>query len=92
MANRFSQRVNDSETRLAELVIQELGLDGFVIDFKSETSSLLFKAEFKTVEILTNLIEKKRWADIRHLFRAVLAPGPQHHVYRAENEWSRGEF
>jgi hypothetical protein len=92
MANRFSSQLSDPQRRLAEAVIQELGLDGFSIEFKADTSSLLFKASFKTVEVLTKLIEEKRWRDVRHLFRAVLASAPQHSIYRAENEWSRGEF
>jgi hypothetical protein len=92
MANRFTTRVGTSEKALAEDVIRELELDGFSVDFVSTTSSLLFKKEFKIVEVLTKLVEQKRWGDVRHLFRAVLAPGPQLYVYPAENEWSRGEF
>ncbi|MEQ1876975.1 MAG: hypothetical protein ABL958_10045 [Bdellovibrionia bacterium] len=92
MSNKHTSRLTAKEKALAEEVIRELELDGFKVDFKSETSTLLFTKEFKTVEVLTKLVENKRWGDVRHLFRAVLAPGPQLYVYKAENEWSRGEF
>jgi hypothetical protein len=92
MPNAFMKSVSAKERALADRVVAELDLDGFAVDFRKETSSLLFKKEFKVVEVLTKLIEQQRWGDVRHLFRAVLAPGPQLYVYRAENEWSRGEF
>lgn len=92
MANKFTTRVGTSEKALAEDIIRELELDGFKVDFKSETSSLLFTKDFKVVEVLTKLVAAKRWGDVRHLFRAVLAPGPQLHIYKAPNEWSRGEY
>ncbi len=92
MANKFSSRVSPAVKVHAEEVIRELELDGFGVDFKDQTSTLLFIKEFKVVEVLTKLVENKRWGDVRHLFRAILAPGPQLYVYKAENEWSRGEF
>jgi hypothetical protein len=92
MSNRISPALSENQKSLAEAVIRELELDGFSVEYRPETSGLLFKKEFKAVEVLTSLIENSRWGDVRHLFRAILAPGPQLYVYRAENEWSRGEF
>jgi hypothetical protein len=90
--NRYSQKLSAKEKELAEAVCKEIELEGFSIEYKNETSSLLFRKELRVVEVLGSLIEKQRWGDIRHLFRAVLAPGPQLFVYGAENDWSRGDF
>jgi hypothetical protein len=92
MANRFTANVTTDLKAKAEAVISQMDLDGFVVDYKSATKSLLFRKEFKVVEVLLDLIQNDRWGDIRHLFRAVLSPGPQLYVHGAENEWSRERY
>jgi hypothetical protein len=73
----------------ANRVISELNLSGYEIKYFPEAKSLHFKKNFKELSLPVTLIEKDRWVDIRHLFRAAFQAGPQVVNYGASNDWCR---
>lgn len=74
----------------ADKIIETLELEGYTVSYKATTRAIAFKKGFKEGTVPVALVDRKQWADIRQIFRAVFESGPQVENFSSGNEWSRG--
>ncbi len=75
----------------ARLVVTELRLDNLEVTL--EKSLLVFTQDRRVVSVPVDLIEKKDWADIRFLFRAILeSPNSLWNRSADDNDWGGLNF
>ena len=86
--NKFGNITSDVRSK-SDKIIENLGLEGYAISYKSANRALTFKKEFKEATVPLALVDRDQWADIRQIFRAVFQAGPQVENFSAQNEWSR---
>jgi hypothetical protein len=75
---------------LADQIIDNLSLEGYVVTYDAARRALQFKKELKEASVPLALVIRNQWADVRQIFHAVFESGPQVENFGAPNEWSRG--
>lgn len=88
----FDRAMTDQQRQTANQVLQELGLQNvpFKILFNVETKSFRYQQDRRVVHVPEALIKEAVWADIRHLFRAILTSPNSLWNTSSPNEWRSG--
>ncbi|MCB0393762.1 MAG: hypothetical protein KDD25_04355 [Bdellovibrionales bacterium] len=81
----FDSHLTEEQKNLAQIVVEELGLNNLNILYKEP--NLHFVQDRRVVHVPLNLVRSGSWSEIRYLFRAVLGSSPSAWNLSAPNTW-----